>query len=82
MSNIELYRAGYTLAEIKDKNLLSDSDIENFIKEIASEDLKSHKIKIKERIIELNNQGYSVNAINKKLYVSASIIKDVLKQNK
>ena len=77
--NIELYRKGYTIAEIKAMNDLNDKEIEDFIKSISSNDLTTHKIRIRNRIIELYNDGYSVNVINKKTSVSISIIKDILK---
>ncbi|MCI9545805.1 MAG: hypothetical protein HFH60_03810 [Lachnospiraceae bacterium] len=78
MNNIELYREGFTITEITRKNNLSDMEVQNFIKEISTSDLKIHKIKIRNRIIEMNDEGYTINAINKKTSVSISIIKDIL----
>ncbi len=78
MNNIELYKKGFTIAEIKSLNNLSDTDVEYFIKSISSDDLKSHKVRIRNRIIEMNNEGYSINVINKKTSVSISIIKEIL----
>lgn len=78
MNNIELYRKGFTVAEIRSMNNLSDIEVEDFIKSISSEDLKTHKIAIKNRITQLYNEGYSINVINKKTSVSVSIIKEIL----
>lgn len=78
MKNIELYRKGFTVAEIRSMNNLSDVEVEDFIKSILPGDLKSHKITIRNRIIQLYDEGYSINVINKKTFVSVSIIKEIL----
>lgn len=78
MNNIELYKDGFTITEITRKNNLSDREVQKFIKEISPSNLKIHKIKIRNRIIEMNNEGYTINAINKKTSVSVSIIKEIL----
>lgn len=78
MNNIALYKDGFTITEITRKNNLSDMEVQKFIKEISPSDLKAHKIKIRNRIIEMNNEGYTINAINKKTSVSVSIIKEIL----
>jgi hypothetical protein len=78
MNNIELYKKGFTVAEIKNTNNLSETEVDNFIKSISPDDLKSHKIRVRNRIIEMYNNGYSINVINKKTSVSISIIKEIL----
>lgn len=78
MTNIELYKKGFTVAEIRSMNNLSETEVEDFIKSISPDDLKSHKIRIRNRIIEMYDNGYSINVINKKTSVSISIIKDIL----
>lgn len=79
MKNIlDLYKEGYTVAEIKAMKELSEKETENFVKNIKSEDLSIHKTAIRNRIIDMYNNGYSVNVINKKTSVSVSIIKKIL----
>lgn len=78
MTNIELYKKGFTVAEIRSMNNLSETEVEDFIKSISPDDLKSHKIRIRNRIIEMYDNGYSINVINKKTSVSISIIKEIL----
>ena len=79
MKNIlDLYKEGYTVAEIKAMTELSEKETEDFVKNIKSEDLSIHKTAIRNRIIDMYNNGYSVNVINKKTSVSVSIIKKIL----
>ena len=79
MKNIlDLYKEGYTVAEIKAMKGLSDKETEEFVSAIKSEDLAIHKDAIKNRIIEMYKNGYSINVINKKTSASISIIKKIL----
>lgn len=80
MSNMELYNKGYSVNEITDINKLSRSEVEDFIKSITPEDLKNHKIHMRNRIIEMNNNDYTANAISQITSVSLSLIKKILSE--
>ncbi len=80
MSNMELYNKGYSVNEITDINKLSREEVEDFIKSITPENLKSHKIYMRNRIIEMNNNDYTANAISQITSVSLSLIKKILSE--
>lgn len=79
-NNIELYKEGYSIEEISSMNKLTEEDIKNLIDSVSYADMMLHKENLKKRVIELNANGLSANAISKTTAVSLSIVKDFLSE--